>query len=90
MTILPYTTDSLLGLYENLIGNAVVIQVVYTDVLLEENRYTLIDVWYSLAENWGIEVHGGDLTKRNMTMNDCIRYAEHCMKVIKIRGTMNY
>jgi hypothetical protein len=41
MTELPYTFESLQGLYENLIGDAVQIQQLYDDVVPEGNRYAV-------------------------------------------------
>ncbi len=92
---LIYSYESLVTLYGALIGDAIVIQPVLQKVLPEENTYDVVDVWWQLCEHFH-QVEGTprrsmpDLTRRNLTMRQCIQYAEHCLVMIKRYGGANH
>src|SRR6266487_5010597 len=77
-----YTYDMLLELYGALIGEAVVIQPV------ANNHYDIIDVAYDMYAHWYAQCkmpmpRVKCLTRRNLTIAECIQYAEECIKEVR-------
>ncbi len=77
-----YTYDVLFELYGVLIGEAVVIQPVAND------HYDIIDVAYDMYAHWYKQCaypmpRVKCLTRRNLTIAECIQYAEECIKEVR-------
>jgi hypothetical protein len=78
--------DSLVEMYGALIGDAVLIQPVSLDV------YDIVDVGYDMSAHfsklYGTPLPHKDLTRRNLTLNQCVQHAEYCIE--ELRKPMKY